>query len=133
MQGGDDLGGGGVIGAAAGIGMDKRMLNSFVSCAATLLLASSSNVCLPWCRLGHVTSAPALVCGDVGYLSFGLLADAFAVLCCAVARRYGENPHQAAAFYVDESLAEAGQVTTSFGGFCWGGGVHMCVASPAQS
>jgi AICAR transformylase/IMP cyclohydrolase PurH len=24
--------------------------------------------------------------------------------------RYGENPHQAAAFYVDESLAEAGKV-----------------------
>jgi AICAR transformylase/IMP cyclohydrolase PurH len=31
-------------------------------------------------------------------------------LLCLLLCRYGENPHQAAAFYVDESLAEAGKV-----------------------
>ncbi len=33
--------------------------------------------------------------------------------------RYGENPHQPAAFYTDKSLAEHNQVCAGLGGVCW--------------
>jgi hypothetical protein len=51
-----------------------------------------------------------------------------------VMRRYGENPHQAAAFYVDESLAEAGKVCEGVyvGGREGGGRKGVCVGGVSE-